>query len=141
MNMRIKLLTIITLFGLLRLSCSLQDPKPREIRGHEDVRGGVSHALAASHAERYCQYCHGVKLVGGANGEPSCYACHGRNWIASEPEQLFAPQDHTLEKNGYWHQSEITQIESICINCHGADFKGDLNRSTPSCLVCHEKNW
>ena len=48
--------------------------------GHTVVRDGVAHALGLNDPTQECTGCHGADLRGGANGEPSCFSCHGREW-------------------------------------------------------------
>ena len=48
--------------------------------GHTETHGGVGHGVGARQATTQCVSCHGATLQGGANGEPSCYSCHGKKW-------------------------------------------------------------
>ncbi len=138
---RRQLLLMLTLFAASLESCSLEDKSPRTIRAHVDIKQGVAHARGSQHAERYCQYCHGEKLIGGVAAQPSCYNCHGQNWARSAAEFRFAPEDHTNELGGYWHHPATTQADTVCVNCHGSDLLGDSKLGTPSCLLCHELRW
>ncbi len=48
--------------------------------GHTVVQDGVAHAPGLNNPTQECVACHGADLRGGANGEPSCFSCHGREW-------------------------------------------------------------
>ena len=48
--------------------------------GHTVMKDGVPHASGLNDPETNCATCHGATLEGGANGEPSCFSCHGREW-------------------------------------------------------------
>src|SRR5688572_3927248 len=91
---------------LLALSwgCSSQSAKTREIRAHTRMIGGVAHAEPALRAERYCSHCHGQGLAGGEKtGVPSCFTCHGKNWIDGKVGDSTAPVDHTVVNGIYAH--------------------------------------
>lgn len=47
---------------------------------HTVVKDGARHAPGLQNATQECTACHGATLRGGANGEPSCYRCHGKKW-------------------------------------------------------------
>lgn len=48
--------------------------------GHTVFEDGVPHAPGLALPAQNCTQCHGADLLGGANGEPSCFSCHGRLW-------------------------------------------------------------
>ena len=48
--------------------------------GHTEVHGGAAHMPGLKSPTEQCASCHGSTLQGGANGEPSCYSCHGKKW-------------------------------------------------------------
>jgi hypothetical protein len=87
-------------------ACSRETAAPREIRAHDRILGGVSHASPAGKPLRYCQGCHGVALAGGderfvaAAGDggvkpPSCFTCHGKRWTNDEASAAATPPTHT----------------------------------------------
>ncbi|MCX6129609.1 MAG: hypothetical protein NTX25_11160 [Proteobacteria bacterium] len=131
----------IALTCLIFSSCSLEDKGIRIIRGHTIDKQGIAHGTAALHAERYCQQCHGIQLVGGSEAQASCYQCHGKQWIASEPQFVFADSNHTLDQGGFMHHSGISQVSSTCTTCHGTQLLGRGDDGPPSCFLCHEQNW
>lgn len=133
---------IIAGFYLNLAACSLEEKGLRQIRAHVAARQGVAHAVPMHKAERYCKNCHGQNLSGGTQGEPSCYTCHGRLWLAYDPEISFAPSDHTLIKGaGFRHHPGIDQVRAVCTSCHGLNLLGEGEDGTPSCLLCHDKVW
>lgn len=139
------LVLTIAINGLLWIivshGCSLEERKSREIRGHTVKFDGVEHGFAAAKGPRYCQLCHGPKLEGGQNGEPSCFQCHGLNWNDIDPEASLAPADHTVINGIYHHHPNRNAPLDTCVNCHGAQLQGDAERVSPSCYLCHEKKW
>ena len=67
------------------LSCSGNDsPSPVSNAlppaGHTVSQGGRLHAPGLNNPQENCASCHGQDLRGGANGEPSCFQCHGNVW-------------------------------------------------------------
>lgn len=52
---------------------------------HTVRRGGFLHAPGATEPLANCAECHGADLMGGADGEPSCYRCHGAVWQERVP--------------------------------------------------------
>lgn len=48
--------------------------------GHTVVQEGVAHRPGLRDPNQNCTGCHGADLRGGADGEPSCYSCHGQKW-------------------------------------------------------------
>ncbi len=128
-------------FCLIFASCSIQDKGIRKIRGHPVDQQGIAHGMSALRAERYCQHCHGPNLLGGLNGEPSCYQCHGQRWIAYEPELVLAPATHTVDREGFLHHESIDQVPTTCTECHGTDLLGVSDNGPPSCVLCHDELW
>ena len=47
---------------------------------HTVLRSGVTHAPGLTDPLQNCTSCHGADLRGGANGQPSCFTCHGQKW-------------------------------------------------------------
>ncbi len=121
--------------------CSLENKGIRSIRGHTLAKQGIAHGAAALHAERYCQHCHGARLFGGEEAQPSCYQCHGQRWVASDPAFVFAPSTHSLDRGGYLHHESLDQVNATCTQCHGADLQGAGLDGPPSCFLCHEQVW
>jgi hypothetical protein len=133
-----RLLIVITVVLFIATSCSDQEPRLRNIRAHTLNFDGVAHPNAASGAERYCSGCHGEGLVGGVNGEPSCYKCHGKKWYESSASQ--APvATHTVNNLGFMHHEDLNTPETTCVSCHGESLEG--TSTNPSCLLCHEQKW
>jgi hypothetical protein len=123
-------------------SCSTEPAEPRQIPSHTLVNKGVSHAEPAVKAERYCARCHGTGLQGGVAGEPSCYSCHGKNWL-DESTAYEGPADHTIQNLGYYHKPGLFEPAAHCAECHGAELAGDLSNglTRPGCTLCHTKLW
>ena len=65
---------------LCLLGCGSDATAPNGPPGHTVVRGNVAHAPGLETPELECVSCHGVNLRGGAEGEPSCFSCHGKTW-------------------------------------------------------------
>ena len=123
-------------------SCSLEEQGSSTLRAHVDVIEGIPHAFSSHAAPRYCKHCHGDGLQGGANGEPSCYQCHGERWDPVDPLTNRGDASHTVEHNGYFHHTGLATPTSQCISCHGNDLTGAGTRDgNPSCLLCHESKW
>jgi len=134
-------LAIMIIFGLMVSACSLDQPKPRQIRAHTDLIDGVAHAFPALKGPRYCQECHGASLAGGSAGQPSCWQCHGENWTAISPDTSLAPADHTVLMGGYRHHPNYQSPNGTCETCHGANLAGDGRNGHPSCYLCHGAVW
>ena len=47
---------------------------------HTVLRSGVAHGVGLNDPMQNCTACHGADLRGGAQGEPSCFSCHGQKW-------------------------------------------------------------
>jgi len=47
---------------------------------HSDRKDGVPHVPGYCQPLQNCSFCHGNRLQGGANHEPSCTRCHGQLW-------------------------------------------------------------
>lgn len=135
---------IFTLLGIF-FSCSTQDAKPREIRGHNQVFSGIPHGIGASKAWHLCTECHGVSLMGGAKLEPSCYSCHGKNWLDEQNSESMVPADHTTVVKGqardYRHHPNLSVPMGKCSACHGLSLEGDPQLQRPSCVLCHAQLW
>lgn len=141
-------MSVISMLGLIiaaiwlnLASCSLEDKGLRRIRAHDFSQKGVAHAVPMRRAERYCRECHGARLVGGENGEPSCYTCHGRLWYEADPDASYAPADHTLVHGVFRHFPSTDQVQATCTSCHGTSLQGEGEDGTPSCYLCHEQKW
>lgn len=134
-------ISIFALLIILSHGCSLEEGKSAGIRGHTDDFLGVEHGAAAEKGARFCQDCHGEHLAGGANGEPSCFQCHGLNWLDRDPEVSEAPSDHTIVNGIFHHHPSRETPSGTCTNCHGSSLEGDKELVTPSCYLCHGKEW
>ena len=133
------LLLIIAALG----ACRSEQAEPREIRGHLNFFQGIAHGVPAMAAERYCRRCHGSDLQGGEAGEPSCYTCHGQNWLTVDAGVSLIPGDHSVINDGVHHHPDLFSPEQACVSCHGADLQGDttLGSTRPGCELCHEQLW
>ena len=129
---------------LLLAGCSLdQDKSQSTIRAHDVMKGNVYHAEPVSKGTRYCIHCHGLNLQGGESGEPSCYSCHGENWEKNEADVRFAPEDHTVKNELFYHHPNLLTPMGTCSEstCHRSDLKGSAQDTIPSCYLCHAQNW
>ncbi len=133
--------SILSLVFVLGAACSLEEKAPRAIRAHSLNQEGIAHAPGLRRAERYCQSCHGLGLVGGTENQASCYTCHGQTWEKTEASLAFAPADHTVERGGFLHHPQLLSPNGTCQNCHGKQLEGDLSMGTPPCLLCHDQLW
>jgi hypothetical protein len=123
-------------------ACARGGADPRSIRAHTHLVDGISHANPLDKAERYCSYCHGAALQGGEHYEPSCYQCHGKNWLQSEASAAVstAPADHSLVEGGrYKHKPTLFTPVGDCDACHGAQLEGTAGY--PACTLCHTQLW
>jgi hypothetical protein len=50
-----------------------------------------------------------------------------------------APASHTVSKDGVRHLPGLTDPETNCVACHGADLRG--GPEAPSCFTCHGQKW
>lgn len=67
--------------ALLMAGCSdSTSPSEAVPADHTARKGGAFHAPGLTDPVRNCATCHGADLRGGANGEPSCFRCHGEVW-------------------------------------------------------------
>ena len=48
--------------------------------GHTVMKDGAAHKPGLNDPQTNCVACHGATLEGGADGEPSCFTCHGKKW-------------------------------------------------------------
>jgi len=132
---------IVILPFIFSHGCSLEERKSAKLRGHTVNYSGVEHGFAAAKGARFCQDCHGAELSGGSNGEPSCYQCHGLNWLDRDPGESQAPEDHTAVNGRYHHHTALDSPVGTCTNCHGAELAGGEEHGAPSCYLCHGKEW
>jgi len=49
------------------------------------------------------------------------------------------PADHTINKNGHYHKTGLTNPTVNCVQCHGADLRG--GSAGVSCYKCHGQKW
>jgi mono/diheme cytochrome c family protein len=62
-------------------ACDSDPIRPEGVpESHTAVKGNAFHMPGLRAPEENCVQCHGADLMGGANGEPSCYSCHGEKW-------------------------------------------------------------
>jgi hypothetical protein len=120
-------------------ACRDESQPPRAISGHSVSYQGISHGAPALRGERYCHLCHGTSLAGGDQFIPSCYTCHGKNWMDKDPEVDYAPASHMVNISGFFHKSGHANPERECVECHGAQLEG--TGDSPSCLLCHGNLW
>lgn len=76
-------LSFIAYIGIgLVLACdSSESTLPEDAPpGHTVNQSGVPHAPGLSNPTENCAACHGDDLMGGDEGQPSCYSCHGQEW-------------------------------------------------------------
>ena len=70
--------------ALTPLGCDDDDEGPtgpsNAPASHTVSQDGVRHLPGLNDPEANCVACHGADLRGGANGEPSCFTCHGQKW-------------------------------------------------------------
>ena len=133
----------LTIAAITIGGCSLEEKgRSSDLRAHDDLIQGVSHARSSLNGPRYCKSCHGLGLQGGTNGEPSCFQCHGENWNPIDSETSRGDANHTINNGGYFHHTGLTSPTTNCVACHGANLTGDESRSgNPSCFLCHEQKW
>lgn len=63
------------------VGCSDNPTRPGDVpASHTQRRGSAWHAPGLRSPVDNCGACHARDLRGGANGEPSCYSCHGKTW-------------------------------------------------------------
>jgi hypothetical protein len=129
--------------GLLLAGCQRGEAPVRDLRAHTFVVQGVAHAQPAVKGARYCSHCHGATLAGGAAGQPSCYQCHGKNWLDTPEDPPGAPADHTVLNETFRHHPDLLTPGATCTACHGASLEGVANDGLtyPGCELCHERLW
>lgn len=120
-------------------ACSFEEGPTPKIRGHTESYRGVAHGKFAVKGMRYCTKCHGAQLLGGENGEFSCFKCHGQKWQETDGNVRYAPESHTELRGGKWfHHPGGLNAPTDCVGCHGSDLKGSTG---PSCVLCHDPKW
>ncbi|MCX6110530.1 MAG: hypothetical protein NTZ90_13110 [Proteobacteria bacterium] len=141
-------LLMAAFFCGMQAACSRKEAPPRTaqlstLRLHTRVIQKISHADPAAAATRYCAYCHGVALQGGAHFEPSCFTCHGIHWQEQSGDLTRAPSDHTIDHKGYMHKPGLFSPNTNCNLCHGADLNGAVvaGSGAPACQLCHTALW
>lgn len=73
--------TIVLAAAFLIGSCAdSTSPSENVPADHTLRKGGALHAPGLNDPVQNCATCHGAALRGGANGEPSCFRCHGEVW-------------------------------------------------------------
>ncbi len=100
---------------------------------HDVNINGVMHAAGYCSPQQNCASCHGADLKGGANGEPSCFQCHGALWNTCGQNA-----SHDVNLGGAMHASGYCSPYENCGRCHGDDLRGGVN-GEPSCLQCHDQ--
>jgi cytochrome c553 len=66
---------------LILVGCSDSTTPSGNVPADHTVRkGSAFHAPGLDNPTQNCAACHGADLRGGANGEPSCFRCHGQVW-------------------------------------------------------------
>jgi hypothetical protein len=50
-----------------------------------------------------------------------------------------SPSSHTVNKNGVFHKTGLTNPLTNCIECHGSDLRG--GSVGVSCYSCHGQKW
>ena len=140
--MRYILILLPALSGPVSCSDSKSgDPEQSGIRGHTEFKRGIPHGVGFQRAERLCQDCHGLGLTGGQDFIPSCYSCHGKNWLDHDPKLSLAPSGHTSQHGLFFHDPGYENAETVCSRCHGSDLTGEKIAGTPSCYLCHDNKW
>lgn len=134
-------MVLLSFWIVASLGCTTEDSEIRAIRAHDSDYGGVAHAQPAFKAERHCQRCHGVGLKGGEDFIPSCFSCHGRNWLDEEPELSLAPATHTILQEKWRHHPGLLNPTAECVACHGDLLQGTGENGSPGCLLCHDTLW
>lgn len=62
-------------------ACSSSSTAPADIPDDHTVKkGGAYHAPGLNDPVSNCTTCHGADLMGGTQGQPSCFKCHGKKW-------------------------------------------------------------
>lgn len=51
-----------------------------------------------------------------------------------------APPGHTINEDGVAHRPGLSDPETNCVACHGADLGGGAS-GEPSCFSCHGRKW
>lgn len=126
------------------VACADQDAySPKKIRAHDTLIKAVAHANPKLSAERYCSECHGKNLVGGTDGQPSCYQCHGKMWTDDEDAYTnsVAPSNHSLLRGRFYHDPAHANAQLVCGSCHGEQLEGAGSQGAPPCLLCHDNVW
>jgi len=78
----LRLPALLLAAALILVACGDSPTAPANLPAdHTVMRGGHFHAPGLNSPQGVCTACHGGDLRGGANGEPSCYSCHGAEWL------------------------------------------------------------
>jgi cytochrome c5 len=78
-SLRLPLTLLLT--GALLVACGDSPTAPPNAPADHSVqKDGAFHAPGFNSPQGTCTTCHGADLRGGANGEPSCFTCHGSVW-------------------------------------------------------------
>ena len=77
--------TVVALYILLvagALACGDEATGPgNPPASHTIINDGVAHAPGLNDPTQNCTTCHGADLRGGPSGQPSCFSCHGQQWL------------------------------------------------------------
>ncbi len=69
---------VLALAGLA--ACEEEEVAGPQPAGHTVLQDGVWHRTGLQDPVTNCTSCHGADLMGGPDGQPSCYTCHGKRW-------------------------------------------------------------
>lgn len=74
-------LTVCAVLGLALACESSESTLPENAPpGHTVNQDGVAHMPGLNDPVQNCTACHGDDLMGGDDGQPSCFSCHGQKW-------------------------------------------------------------
>ena len=89
--------------------------------------------------------CHGVDLTGAQGRSCTDSRCHTEAYWDSAGT---TPSTHTLDKSGTMHHEALgtatnksDEVNSRCVNCHGATLKGEGTQANGGCFQCHGRKW
>ena len=75
--------------------------------------------------------------AGEENKPYSCGSCHTTGWVANpDPDDLSGNQDGLP---GFWGTFDLPGVQ--CIQCHGEDHPGAIDRSAEACGSCHYRTF